>query len=56
MSVQNQDFYLEEQQKKIEEHFTEAIEIARMSGIKLDTLQLAEWYLTMITISLLRYR
>ena len=56
VSVQNQDFYLEEQQKKIEEHFTEAIEIARMSGIKLDTLQLAEWYLTMITISLLRYR
>lgn len=39
VSVQNQDFYLEEQQKKIEEHFTEAIEIARMSGIKLDTLQ-----------------
>ena len=39
VSVQNQDFYLEEQQKKIEEHFTEAIEIARMSGIKLDSLQ-----------------
>ena len=39
VSAQNQDFYLEEQQKKIEEHFTEAIEIARMSGIKLDTLQ-----------------
>ena len=39
VSVQNQDFYLEEQQKKIEEHFTEEIEIARMSGIKLDTLQ-----------------
>ena len=39
VSVQNQDFYLEEQQKEIEEHFTEAIEIARMSGIKLDTLQ-----------------
>ena len=38
VSVQNQDFYLEEQQKKIEEHFTEAIEIARSSGIKLDKL------------------
>ena len=25
--------------EKIEEHFTEAIEIARMSGIKLDSLQ-----------------
>ena len=32
------DFYLEEQQKKIEEHFSEAIEIARCSGIKLDKL------------------
>ena len=38
VSVQNQDFYLEEQQKKIEEHFTTAIEIARTSGIKLDKL------------------
>ena len=28
VSVQNQDFYLEEQQKKIEYYFTEAIEIA----------------------------
>jgi len=36
VSAQNQDFYLEEQQKKIEEHFTEAIEIARTSGIPLD--------------------
>ena len=35
VSVQNQDFYLEEQQKKIEEHFSEAIEIARTSGISL---------------------
>lgn len=26
VSAQNQDFYLEEQQKRIEEHFTEAIE------------------------------
>lgn len=39
VSVQNQDFYLEEQQKKIEEHFTDAIDIARSSGIKLDKLQ-----------------
>lgn len=38
VSAQNQDFYLEEQQKKIEEHFTEAIGIARCSGIKLDKL------------------
>ena len=38
VSVQNQDFYLEEQQKKIEEHFSEAIEIARTSGISLDKL------------------
>ena len=33
VSAQNQDFYLEEQQKKIEERFLEAIEIARASGI-----------------------
>lgn len=39
VSVQNQDFYLEEQQKKIEERFTEAIDIARASGINLDKLQ-----------------
>lgn len=39
VSAQNQDFYLEEQQKKIETHFTEAIEIAKASGIKLDRLQ-----------------
>ena len=38
VSAQNQDFYLEEQQKKIEEHFNDAIEIARASGIKLDKL------------------
>ena len=30
--------YLEEQQKKIEEHFTSAIDLARKSGIKLDDL------------------
>ncbi len=33
--AQDQDIYLEEQQKKIEEHFSEAIEIARTSGIPL---------------------
>ena len=38
VSAQNQDFYLEEQQKKIEEKFAEAIEIARTSGISLDKL------------------
>ncbi len=38
VSSQNQDFYLEEQQKRIEEHFTAAIEIARESGIDLDHL------------------
>ena len=38
VSVKNQDFYLEEQQKKIEGCFNDAIEIARMSGIPLDKL------------------
>ncbi len=38
VSARNQDFYLEEQQKKIEGHFNEAIELARASGIPLDTL------------------
>ncbi len=38
VSAQNQDFYLEEQQKKIEEKFSEAIEIARSSGISLEKL------------------
>jgi GntR family transcriptional regulator len=38
VSVQNQDFYLEEQQKKIEEKFSEAIEIAHTCGITLDKL------------------
>lgn len=38
VSAQNQDFYLEEQQKKIEELFIQAIEIARSTGIKLDKL------------------
>lgn len=38
VSAQNQDFYIEEQQKKIEEKFVEAIEIARASGINLEKL------------------
>ena len=38
VSPQNQDFYLEEQQKSIEEKFSEAIEIARASGISLEKL------------------
>lgn len=38
VSVQNQDFYLEEQQKKIEVCLNDAIEIARMSGMPLDKL------------------
>ena len=39
VSVQNEEFYLEEQQKKIESHFTDAIEIAKASGINLKKLQ-----------------
>ena len=38
VSAQNQDFYLEEQQKKIEEKFVEVIGLAHSSGIKLDKL------------------
>lgn len=38
VSAQNRDFYLEEQQKKIEEKFSEAVGIARTSGINLDKL------------------
>lgn len=38
VSAQNQDFYLEEQQKKIEAYFIEALDLARASGIKLDQL------------------
>lgn len=38
VAAQSQDFYLEEQQKKIEEKFAEIIEIARTSGISLDQL------------------
>ena len=38
VSVRNQGFYLEEQQKKIEGCFNDAIEMARMSGIPLEKL------------------
>ena len=38
VSARNQDFYLEEQPKKIEELFVQAIDTARASGIKLDKL------------------
>lgn len=38
VSAQNQDFHLEEQQKKIEEHLNEALQLARRSGIPLDKL------------------
>ena len=38
VSAQNQDFYLEEQQKRIEEKFAEALKIARTSGISLNKL------------------
>lgn len=52
VSAQNQDFYLEEQQKRIEERFGEAIEIARASGIALDKLidLLTLMYLSLIHI------
>ena len=38
MLFRSLDFYLEEQQKKIEEKFMEAIDIARVSGINLEKL------------------
>ena len=38
VSVRNQGCYLEEQQKKIEGCFNDAIEMARMSGIPLEKL------------------
>ncbi len=38
VSAQNQDFYLEEQQKQIEDKFAEAVGIARSCGIRLDKL------------------
>lgn len=38
ISAQNKEFYQEEQQKKIEEHIANAIDIAKISGINLDKL------------------
>ena len=38
VAARNPDFYLEEQQKKIEELLSEAISIAKKSGIHLDKL------------------
>ena len=38
VSARNQDFYIEEQQRKIEKNFITAIEISRSSGISLDKL------------------
>lgn len=38
VSLQNQDFYIEEQQRKIEEKFLESIALARTSGIDLEKL------------------
>lgn len=35
VSAQNKDFYQEEQQRKLEEHLQEAIDIAKSSGISL---------------------
>ncbi len=38
VAAQNKNFYQEEQQKLVEQHLQEAIEIGRTSGIKLDKL------------------
>ncbi len=39
VSAQNKDFFREEQQKIIEEHLFNAVDIAKSSGIKLEKLQ-----------------
>lgn len=36
VSAQNKDFYQEEQQRKIEEHLQEAVDLGRSSGISLE--------------------
>ena len=36
VSAQNKDFYQEEQQRRMEEHLQEAVDIAHTSGITLD--------------------
>lgn len=38
VSAQNKEFYQEEQQRKIEEHLQEAVDIGRSSGISLEKL------------------
>ena len=38
VSVKSKDFYQEEQQRKIEEHLQEAVEIAKRSNIQIETL------------------
>lgn len=38
VSVQSQDFYLEEQQKKIEDFFLKAVEIAHINDISFEKL------------------
>ncbi len=39
VSAQNKDFFREEQQKIIEEHLLNAVDVAKSSGIKLEKLQ-----------------
>ncbi len=39
VSARNKEFYQEEQQRQIEEHLTQAIDLARSSGIPLSKLQ-----------------
>lgn len=39
ISARNKDFFLEEQQKKVEEHLLLAVETGRMSGITLEKMQ-----------------
>ncbi len=39
VSAQNKDFFQEEQQKIIEEHLFNAVDVAKSSGIKLEKLQ-----------------
>lgn len=39
ISARNKDFFLEEQQKKVEEHLLLAAETGRMSGITLEKMQ-----------------
>ena len=38
VSAQNKDFIKEEQQREIEEHLTQAVDIAKMNGIGVETL------------------